>query len=827
MLNKSTNNGIGLSLLRNRIAFAGNALATSTPTTVENTIMQSAQAFGARVWSTPWTPAAGFKSTNDVYDANKATGGGINGGSFLGSGNNATNLAYARQLANYVKSEKNSGINLYAISIQNEPDANVTSYEACQWSGSQIHDFTTNLYNALLSQNLTSTMIMLPESENWSDPHGLATAAMNDPNVAADVGIMADHNYDGLNGPGTLTKNSFGKALWETEVAILSGSDSSITNGVYYAQRIHQFMTVAQANVYHYWWLMATSTGAGNEGLMDNNGSITKRLFAFGQFSRFVRPGYYRINASNAGSTALISAYQNTTNGGFAIVAINTNTTTAINQTFALTNFPNVSVVTPWMTTSNLSLANQTPVAVVNSSFTYTLPPLSIVTFVGNALAVVVTSSANPSTYGNAITLTATLKTNGVAVGDISGENITFYDGAMPLGTGTLNSSGQVAYTNTAIPFPAVTHFITAVYAGDATYSNITSAVFPQTVSPVMLIPGLTGTVGKNYDGTTTASLTAGNYILSSALGGDIVVLNNPATGNYDTRNKGTGKTVTVTNLTISGTTATNYALSKTSISAAIGFINQTNLTMIAAANTKNYDGTASAIAVPIITSGGVQSGDTPVLAETYDTQNVGINKTLTPSGFVNDGNGGNNYIYSFVPISTGTIIASPLTVTNLLALDKVYDGTTNAALDATHAGLNSVLNGDNVTLITNNAAGYFADQNAGTDKPVTVAGLALGGNAATNYLLLQPTNLTANILSLMTPIFSSPAISGGAGGWQLNFSAQAGQDYRVLAAGDLALPLNQWTVLTNAMFDSSGSATFTDTSATNLSQRFYQIRSP
>ena len=71
-----------------------------TPTTVETSIMQMAQARGARVWSAPWTPAAGFKSVNDIYDSDMATAGGINGGSFLGG--DATNQAYASQLANYV-----------------------------------------------------------------------------------------------------------------------------------------------------------------------------------------------------------------------------------------------------------------------------------------------------------------------------------------------------------------------------------------------------------------------------------------------------------------------------------------------------------------------------------------------------------------------------------------------------------------------------------------------------------------------------------------------------------------------------------------------------
>ena len=378
--NTTTNNGIGLSLLRNHILYASSTSPTATPTTVETSIMLMAQTNGARVWSTPWTPAAGFKSVNDIYDSGVATDGGLDGGSYLGSGNNITNLNYASQLANYVYSMSNSyHVNIYAISIQNEPDADVTSYEACQWTGQQIHDFATNLYAALGAKGFGSTKIIIPESQNWTDPKGFASTVMSD-SASNAVGIIADHNYDGSTGPSNLSKNSYGKALWETEVSLLTGSDGSITNGVYYGQRIYLFMTQAQANAYHYWWLMSGNT-TGNQGLLDNNASITKRFFVFGQYSRFVRPGYYRIGASNTGN-ALISAYNNTNSGSFAIVAVNTNTSTAISQTFNLTNFTAGSV-TPWLTTSNLSLVSTNAVTVSNSSFAYTLPALSVVTFVG------------------------------------------------------------------------------------------------------------------------------------------------------------------------------------------------------------------------------------------------------------------------------------------------------------------------------------------------------------------------------------------------------------------------------------------------------------
>lgn len=381
--NKYTNNGAGLSLLRNHIVPAGSTLASAIPTTAETQIMQWAQARGARVWSTPWTPPAGFKRTNDIYDSGTATGGGINGGSYLGG--TATNLAYASQLANYVASIKDTdGINLYAISIQNEPDADVTSYEACQWSNTQIHDFVTNLYNALAIRGLSSTKIMLPESQNWQDYQNLAGPAMNDPNAAADVGIIADHNYDGANGPASLTKSSYGKALWETEVSQLSGENGDIANGVYYAQRIFLFMTAAQANAWHYWWLVGY--GSGNTGLLDDNAAPTKRLFTVGNYSRFVRPGYYRVEVVNNNPIfTSISAYKDSVSGNFAIVAVNPEPVT-VTQVFNLTNVT-ASFVTPWITSASLSLASQPAVGVINGSFTYKLPAMSVVTFAGQGYA--------------------------------------------------------------------------------------------------------------------------------------------------------------------------------------------------------------------------------------------------------------------------------------------------------------------------------------------------------------------------------------------------------------------------------------------------------
>lgn len=367
----STNTGIGLSFLRTRIAPGG--------TTVENQSMQLARDRGARIWSAPWSPAVQFKDNGNV-----------NGGNFIGNASNYQ--AYASQLATYVVNMKNQyNVTLYALSVQNEPDANVTTYEACKWTAQQIHDFIPYLSATLAASNVGATKIMLPESQNWTDPGGLRNTTLNDASVAPLVSIVANHNYvpDNNNGDQStpFALNSVGKALWETEVSTFSAYDPGITNGIYWAKRIHAFLTVAQANAWHYWWLNASD----NSGIASSADILAKRGYVLGQYSRFVRPDYFRVGVVTNLGAAQVSAFKEPGASNFAIVAINP-TGGTINQTFTLTNFGVVSTVTPWITSAGQSLANQSSVPVTNSAFNFQLPAMSVVTFVGKAI-----SNAPPS----------------------------------------------------------------------------------------------------------------------------------------------------------------------------------------------------------------------------------------------------------------------------------------------------------------------------------------------------------------------------------------------------------------------------------------------
>jgi glucuronoarabinoxylan endo-1,4-beta-xylanase len=347
----STNTGIGLSLLRTRIAPGG--------TTVEGYAMQMAQSNGARIWSTPWSPDPAFKDN-----------GSVDGGDFV----SASNQAYANQIANYVLNVKNTyGVNLYAVSVQNEPDQ-ATSYESCLWTGQQMHDYIPYLYNALSNYGVGSTKILMPEFSSWN--FNIASNTLADPVTSNMVSVLAGHDYDYT----VSAVNSGNKRLWETEVSTFDNFDGSIGNGLYWAEQIHNFLTVAQVNAWHFWWLIPIDGLNHNEGLTDINGNPAKRMYVLGNYSRFVRPGFVRVGVSNNAPT-FISAFKDTNTGNFAIVAINP-LPANYTQTFNLSGF-GTTAVAPWVTAKTFSLANLASVAVNNSVFSYSLPASSVVTFVG------------------------------------------------------------------------------------------------------------------------------------------------------------------------------------------------------------------------------------------------------------------------------------------------------------------------------------------------------------------------------------------------------------------------------------------------------------
>ena len=478
----TTNSGTGLSATGTNFSYTGIALSllrnhiNSDGTTAETTAMQLAQARGVTVWSTPWTPPAAMKDNNSV----------TNGGHL----NVASYPAYATQLADYVLTMKNTyGINLYAISVQNEPDYTAPLYESCRWTAQQIHDFVPYLHTALVSNGVASTKILLPESMGWD--FSLANTTLTDTNTAAMVGILGSHVYTGA--PAAV--NTYGKALWETEVSDMSGNDNSIANGIKWATNIHNFMSVAEANAWHYWWLKPL--GNDGQGLCDTSGVPTTRAYVLGQFSRFVRPGYYRMGVTNSGSL-YVSAYKDVSStNSFAVVAINDNASSVL-QTFSLASFTATHVI-PWITSGSQTLAQQTPVTVINSSFSYTIPAMSVVTFAGQGTP---TNHPPVADAQSIITTQGVSRTMTLTGNDMDIEALTYVIVDGPTNGGLSGTAPNVTYTPAA-NCSGSDSFTFLVSDGTASSTMATVSI---TIVPVEM-PGVDNASGGNSQGASSATL--------------------------------------------------------------------------------------------------------------------------------------------------------------------------------------------------------------------------------------------------------------------------------------------------------------------------------
>jgi glucuronoarabinoxylan endo-1,4-beta-xylanase len=361
----STTSGAGLSLFRVRIQ----PTPAGTTSAGEIAMAMTAQSMGATVWATPWTPPPADKTGTLTVTGQPA-------GTVEGTLSNPS--AWAATLNTYVATMKAAGINLYAVSSQNEPDANV-QYESCIYTGASLATFVGSSMGPALAGS--GVKIMTPETQGWD---GFATF---EPALAANAAawaatdIVATHEYNGS--PSAYPAiQAAGKEFWETEWYVTGAEDATMTNGLTIANEIYQALTVANMNAWHHWWFYPT--GADNQGLWDmGTGTWAKRLWVMGNFARFVRPGYYRIDVAGTKPPTDVSviAFQNPADATVAIVAINTGAAVTVPIFVKGSSWP--ASVVPWTTSSTDNLTIGTALTLTGGNFSAPLSAQSVTTFVG------------------------------------------------------------------------------------------------------------------------------------------------------------------------------------------------------------------------------------------------------------------------------------------------------------------------------------------------------------------------------------------------------------------------------------------------------------
>lgn len=279
--------------------------------------------------------------------------------------------AYAQHLNDFVHFMRDHGVELYGISIQNEPDY---AHTWTWWTTEELIRFLRDYAGQI------DTRVIAPESFQYvksvSDP------VLKDPVALANVDILGAHlygtKYDDFAYP-LYQEMGAGKELWMTEVYYPNSSSSANLwpEALGVAEHIHHALVDAEFQAYVWWYVRR------GYGLLLEDGSISKRGYMFAHFTKFIRPGYTRIDAVKETQTGVLTSGYVGKDGGVVVVAVNT-TMNAVNQPVALRG-GRLRRVGSWITDSTRNLEKQLDTTGRGGSFTAALPPKSVTTFVINA----------------------------------------------------------------------------------------------------------------------------------------------------------------------------------------------------------------------------------------------------------------------------------------------------------------------------------------------------------------------------------------------------------------------------------------------------------
>lgn len=374
--------GIGLSLLRLRIAPSGQSSELATA--------RKAVARGATVWAAPWSPPGEWKTNGDAE----------NGGSLR----HEHYEDWADRLAAFVASAAEQGVPLALLSAQNEPNWSA-QWETCVWTPYDLTRFVGEHLGPKVEALGLGTRILAPETQDWQTLEQFANPMLADPKARAHLGAIAVHGYGGR-AFAYAAPAAAGKELWVTELDDSPGGggeeayDPGMGSGLKVALRLHEDLTSAPVSAWHYWWIAGRGDLPPTNAALTDGTTLSRRAYVMGNYSKFVRPGFVRIDATARPQSGVMTlAFRDEPGTRLVVVATNT-ASREMSQRFVVSG-ATLESVTPWITSDELALEEQPPLPVDAGdmdgvggqggagadaeppSFLALLPPRSVTTFVG------------------------------------------------------------------------------------------------------------------------------------------------------------------------------------------------------------------------------------------------------------------------------------------------------------------------------------------------------------------------------------------------------------------------------------------------------------
>ena len=345
-----------------------------------------AKRYGAFVFASPWSPPASWKS-------NKSE---VKGGTLLES----HYADWANFLNDYYKYMKSQGVNLDAVSIQNEPDWS-PDYASCNWTGQQLAKFLRTQGSKI------GCKVIAPESVHFTP--NLHEPMLNDAEACKHLDIVGGHFY-GWNGSSYPLAAQKGKEVWMTEYLVNERQEKYNANidwkndGFLFVKSINDAMLANMSAWVHYSLKRYYGClGDGQHGTQNNQ--ITKRGWILSQFAKYVA-GTTRIKHSVADATGkLYSSAYITSAGDKVIVMVMNPTADTYNTTL---NLPFYSKTGTVITTSESLNAKKSYFSVTTATKN---PSVSVAPYSVNTYICVKssdTSSSNQTTQPSTGSSTST-----------------------------------------------------------------------------------------------------------------------------------------------------------------------------------------------------------------------------------------------------------------------------------------------------------------------------------------------------------------------------------------------------------------------------------
>jgi filamentous hemagglutinin family protein len=354
---------------------------------------------------------------------------------------------------------------------------------------------------------------------------------------------------------------------------------------------------------------------------------------------------------------------------------------------------------------------------------------------VGDTLTVSATGSFSDENVGTAKTVTLMSSLALTPVGLVNPAFGGSADQVSVTGTGNfanknVSAIANKSYTLTSLTLAGVT--VNGVVTDDSanyflssgtSYAGNNGQITPRTLTVNY------GGVNKVYDGLLAASVTT----TDNRVAGDALVIARSAA--FSDKNAATGKTVSVSGVSLSGNDAGNYVVAATGSTTAD--VQQRALNINYGGVNKVYNGQMDAT---VTTADDRVAGDllSIVRSAAFGDKNVAAAKVVSVSGVSLSGTDAGNYSVATTG-STNANITPRTLVVGYTGDNKVYDGGRVATVQTSD---DRVLN----DVLTISRSASFADKNVGTAKPVSVSDVSLSGTDANNYTVVATGSTTADI---------------------------------------------------------------------------------